>query len=84
MHLSGIELRFLICPANDVIFVHYTEYIFCSQLRQFASIHQRELGTATRAVEQALEQAEANVKWMERNYESIVRWLANVTAVAAS
>lgn len=53
-------------------------------LRQFASVHNRELGTATRAVEQALEQAEANVKWMERNYESIVRWLANVTAVAAS
>jgi len=53
-------------------------------LKQFASIHHHELGTATRAVEQALEQAEANVKWMERNYESIVRWLANVTAVAES
>lgn len=84
MQLSGIKLKFLIFPANDVIFVHYTEYMFCSQLRQFASIHHRELGTATRAVEQALEQAEANVKWMERNYESIVRWLANVTAVTAS
>ncbi|PNF37827.1 hypothetical protein B7P43_G09236 [Cryptotermes secundus] len=53
-------------------------------LMQFALAHRHELGTATRAVEQALEQAEANVKWMERNYEPIVRWLANVTAVAAS
>lgn len=51
---------------------------------QFAVAHRHQLGTATRAVEQALEQAEANVKWMERNYEPIVRWLANVTAVAAS
>ena len=77
-------LQFLSSPAHNAAFVGYTEYIFCSQLRQFASVHNRELGTATRAVEQALEQAEANVKWMERNYESIVRWLANVTAVAAS
>jgi hypothetical protein len=51
---------------------------------QFASVHHHELGAATRAMEQALEQAEANVKWMESNYEPIVKWLADVTAVAAS
>ncbi|PSN54388.1 Aminopeptidase N [Blattella germanica] len=54
-----------------------------SDLMQFSSIHRRELGTATRAVEQAIEQAEANVKWMERNYEPIVRWLTNATAIAS-
>ncbi|GLG93866.1 Uncharacterized protein GBIM_01196 [Gryllus bimaculatus] len=32
-------------------------------LAQFATAHRAELGTATRAVEQALEQAEANVRW---------------------
>ncbi|XP_021941452.1 aminopeptidase N [Zootermopsis nevadensis] len=55
-----------------------------SDLMQFASVHHHELGAATRAMEQSLEQAGANVKWMESNYEPIVKWLANVTAVAAS
>lgn len=63
-------------------FIHLASV--CSQLMQFASVHHHELGAATRAMEQSLEQAGANVKWMESNYEPIVKWLANVTAVAAS
>ncbi|KAK7793608.1 hypothetical protein R5R35_013591 [Gryllus longicercus] len=51
-------------------------------LAQFATVHRAELGTATRAVEQALEQAEANVRWMRRSYQPIVQWLTAETAPA--
>jgi len=45
------------------------------QLREFADEHASELGTSTRAVQQAIEAAEANLMWMEKNYEKIWRWL---------
>ena len=45
------------------------------QLKEFESAHSSELGTSTRAVKQAIEAGEANVKWMEKNYQNIWRWL---------
>nr|CAD7259496.1 unnamed protein product [Timema shepardi] len=62
---------------------HVNEQFELDDLMKFSSVHHHELGTATRAVEQAIEQARANVKWMERNYWPIVNWLGNVTAVAS-
>jgi len=44
-------------------------------LRDFEMEHAAELGTSTRAVQQAIEAGEANLMWMEKNYESIWRWL---------
>merc|ERR1712098_293929 len=46
-----------------------------NQLREFEAAHLSELGTSTRAVQQAIEAGEANLVWMEKNYESIWRWL---------
>nr|CAD7454244.1 unnamed protein product [Timema tahoe] len=63
---------------------HVNEQFELDDLMKFSSVHHHELGTATRAVEQAIEQARANVKWMERNYWPIVNWLGNVTAVSIS
>nr|CAD7593835.1 unnamed protein product [Timema genevievae] len=63
---------------------HVNEQFELDDLKKFSSVHHHELGTATRAVEQAIEQARANVKWMERNYWPIVNWLGNVTAVLMS
>ncbi|CAG2053006.1 unnamed protein product [Timema podura] len=62
---------------------HVNEQFELDDLKKFSSVHHHELGTATRAVEQAIEQARANVKWMERNYWPIVNWLGNVTAVVS-
>lgn len=61
------------------------------QLRHFAAQRRSELGTANRAVDQAIERAEANVRWMEKNAAVIDKWLTqemkkpenSVTAVTA-
>ncbi|XP_014203834.1 aminopeptidase N [Copidosoma floridanum] len=44
-------------------------------LLEFANEHKEELGSATRAVEQSIEQAEANIRWMTRNHGNIQKWL---------
>ncbi|XP_058791213.1 aminopeptidase N [Phymastichus coffea] len=49
-------------------------------LLEFANEHKEELGSATRAIEQAVEQTEANIRWLERNLANIQDWLnKNVT-----
>lgn len=50
-----------------------------ADLKRFAEDNAKELGTATRQVKQSIEQAEANIEWMEKNYDTIVRWLGNAT-----
>lgn len=54
------------------------------QLKRFAEDHKAELGTATRQVMQSIEQAEANIAWMDKNFDTIVWWLGNATAAAAA
>ncbi|XP_031788192.1 aminopeptidase Ey isoform X1 [Nasonia vitripennis] len=49
-------------------------------LLEFANEHKEELGSATRAVEQAVEQAEANIRWLERNHATIHDWLKRNTS----
>ncbi|XP_052132442.1 aminopeptidase N, partial [Frankliniella occidentalis] len=49
-------------------------------LKRFAEDNKRELGTATRQVMQSIEQAEANIEWMDKNFNTIVWWLGNTTA----
>eukprot|EP00090_Calanus_glacialis_P046064 TRINITY_DN885_c0_g1_i5.p1 TRINITY_DN885_c0_g1~~TRINITY_DN885_c0_g1_i5.p1 ORF type:complete len:807 (+),score=220.22 TRINITY_DN885_c0_g1_i5:315-2423(+) len=51
-----------------------TEYEI-QNLKEFSSAHSSELGSATRAVKQAIEKGEANVKWMEKNYQIIWTWM---------
>lgn len=46
-----------------------------SQLRRFGHIHRADLG---RAIDQAVERAEGNIAWMDRNYAAIVNWLKKV------
>lgn len=45
------------------------------QLREFKSENYDDLGTAIRTMNQAIEDAESNVKWMDNNYQTIVDWL---------
>jgi hypothetical protein len=45
------------------------------QLKHFAEKHRSELGPATRAVEQSIERAQANVNWMAKNAGHIESWL---------
>lgn len=44
------------------------------QLREFHRKHSN-LGSGTRAFEQALEKTQANIKWMKRYYSIIEKWL---------
>jgi len=45
------------------------------ELKDFQATHEGELGTSTRAVEQAIESGLANVDWMQTNYENVWSWL---------
>merc|ERR1712032_1456097 len=45
------------------------------ELKAFEAAHKSELGSSERAVAQAIEKAEANVAWMEANYQPIWSWL---------
>jgi len=47
------------------------------ELEDFKAEHAGNLGTAKRAVEQAIEKTENNIAWMDANYEIIKEWLAN-------
>ncbi|KAH0543387.1 aminopeptidase N-like [Cotesia glomerata] len=49
-------------------------------LLDFAQEHSSELGSASRSVQQSLEQAEANIRWLDRNYINIRDWLLKNTA----
>ncbi|XP_047482307.1 aminopeptidase N-like isoform X1 [Penaeus chinensis] len=48
-----------------------------AELELFKEDHAGQLGTATRAVDQAIERTENNIKWMDDNYEVIMKWLAD-------
>jgi len=45
------------------------------ELKAFQTKHKDELATSKRAVKQAIEAGEANVDWMESNYETVWTWL---------
>ncbi|KAK7075491.1 hypothetical protein SK128_020460 [Halocaridina rubra] len=47
------------------------------ELELFKEEHSEDLGTATRAVDQAIERTANNIAWMENNYDVIVQWLAD-------
>lgn len=47
------------------------------ELELFKQQHEGQLGTATRAVDQAIERTENNIKWMDNNYDVIMQWLAD-------
>ncbi|KFM56852.1 Aminopeptidase N, partial [Stegodyphus mimosarum] len=49
-----------------------------SQLKDFYKQKQNNLGAAKRAFEQSVESAEANVRWMETNYQHLVDWLESM------
>lgn len=49
-------------------------------LIDFVTEQKNELGGATRAVHQAIEQAEANIRWLDNNYATIRDWLQRNTA----
>lgn len=53
-------------------FTHQTSF----QLRRFVHEESLDQGVTFRTVKQAIEQAEANVQWMEFNFEKIVEWLS--------
>eukprot|EP00088_Acartia_fossae_P031208 TRINITY_DN3213_c0_g1_i1.p1 TRINITY_DN3213_c0_g1~~TRINITY_DN3213_c0_g1_i1.p1 ORF type:complete len:964 (+),score=231.16 TRINITY_DN3213_c0_g1_i1:49-2940(+) len=46
-----------------------------NELKDFQKKHEGDLGTSERAVKQAIESGQANVLWMEKNYENVWNWL---------
>ena len=59
----------------DNLFFHFFKMCTSSQIKDFQSAHRSELRASTRDVQQAVEAAENNVKWMERNFGNIWGWL---------
>ncbi|XP_015184599.1 PREDICTED: aminopeptidase N isoform X1 [Polistes dominula] len=56
-----------------------TEYEL-NDLTDFINENKNELGSATRTVQQAVEQAQANIRWLDNNYVTIRDWLQRNTA----
>lgn len=45
------------------------------ELRQFQSnYNEEELGSASRALEQAIERTQANIKWVKENKQTVLEW----------
>ncbi|CAB3360791.1 Hypothetical predicted protein [Cloeon dipterum] len=66
----------------DLLIPTITGQLEYQQLTEFATKRASDLGPATRAVEQTIERAQANVNWMKRNARNIEAWLE--TAVSGS
>ncbi|XP_034944912.1 aminopeptidase Ey isoform X2 [Chelonus insularis] len=49
-------------------------------LLEFAQEHEKELGGVTRTIQQSIEQAESNIRWLNKNYITIRDWLLRNTA----
>lgn len=63
-----------------IVLLHSSLLIFTYfQLKRFAKSKYGDLGIATRALQQSIEHGEANIEWMERNFDKIVRWLRKTT-----
>ena len=43
-------------------------------MKDFQSLHP-DMGTGTRAFSQAIENVEANILWMKKNYDTLEQWL---------
>ncbi|KAJ8681952.1 hypothetical protein QAD02_017744 [Eretmocerus hayati] len=68
---------------NNIIKVSTKRIVTRNELKDlidFANEHKDELGSATRSVEQAIEQAEANIRWVEANHATIHDWLKKKTS----
>lgn len=57
---------------TEIVTDSFFTILFLTQLKRFVAEYCGELG---RPVQQVLERTEANVQWMERNYQTIVNWL---------
>lgn len=54
---------------------HINHYNFLNQFKRFTHQHTKDTG---RTIQQAIEAAESNIQWMERNYKTIIEWLGNI------
>lgn len=73
LHFTFVFCVFLIVsvvyPLANLIFAVF-------QLKLFFVNKSSELGIASRTIKQSIEHGEANVQWMERNFDKIVHWLS--------
>ncbi|KAJ6638248.1 Aminopeptidase N [Pseudolycoriella hygida] len=54
------------------------------ELEEFLKFHNSHIKENGRLIMQAYENAEANIAWMDKNYNTIIEWLGNVTYQSAS
>uniref|UniRef100_A0A6Q2Y6I6 Aminopeptidase n=1 Tax=Esox lucius TaxID=8010 RepID=A0A6Q2Y6I6_ESOLU len=50
------------------------------ELREFQSNYNEELGSASRALEQAIERTQANIKWVKENKQTVLEWFRRETS----
>ncbi|KAJ8003221.1 hypothetical protein DPEC_G00167150 [Dallia pectoralis] len=50
------------------------------ELKQFQNNYNDELGSASRAVEQAIERTQANIKWVKENKQTVLEWFRRETS----
>ncbi|KAJ8982959.1 hypothetical protein NQ317_005276 [Molorchus minor] len=57
---------------------HFNTEEEVNDFKSFVKRNENEFGIALRTAQQSIEQAEANVKWMNRYFNTIVTWLSHV------
>uniref|UniRef100_T1IX44 Aminopeptidase n=1 Tax=Strigamia maritima TaxID=126957 RepID=T1IX44_STRMM len=71
------EARLLPAIVSSAMYNLNTEFEL-KQLKEFVTTHSSLLASAERGMSQLIEETEANVAWMNRNYENIKKWLESV------
>ena len=64
--------------SGTILILVLTFYDWEFQFKMFLKMKENEFGIALRTARQSIEQGEANVHWMERNSERIIKWLSTV------
>lgn len=67
MHCIYCKLS-IVHSSNVILFIF-------KQFKRFTHQHTRDTG---RTIQQVIEESEANIQWMDRNYKTFVEWLGNV------
>ena len=75
IRLSFRLLEFINLSFEDKETILCVKYFVKFQIKRFKEENEATLTTAQREVKQAIENAEANIAWMDKNYKKIHNWL---------
>lgn len=65
----------------DLVYYNHTPHCVVSQLKQFQKDNAEVgFGSASQALQQAIEKTTARITWLEENKEQVLKWFVSETA----